>query len=174
MTNRRSKAKKSTSKPKGTTQPTSSKVKLTIPARPAAAQPVASTPVTIDPPEASSPQYRTPSVGPELEDDIIITPRPKTPPLSSIGVKKALENLDSILCIDDSDMGGEDSPVPVAKISKAKTKAAAKAEMEEKWQREFRVCQLLQRYLLQVCRHYSSHSASLWCIRSTKNVGKIS
>jgi len=52
MTNRRSKAKKSTSKPKGTTQPTSSKVKLTIPARPAAAQPVASTPVTIDPPEA--------------------------------------------------------------------------------------------------------------------------
>jgi len=92
MTNRRSKAKKSTSKPKGTTQPTSSKVKLTIPARPAAAQPVASTPVTIDPPEASSPQYRTPSVGPESEDDIVITPRPKTPPLSSIGVKKALEN----------------------------------------------------------------------------------
>ena len=152
MTNRRSKAKKSTSKPKGTTQPSSSKVKLTIPACPTATQvvpsqiqlsdlsvvrPVASTPV-IDPPKASSPHLRTPSVGPESEDGVIVTPRPKTPPLSSIRVKKALENLDSILHIDDSDKGGEDSPVPIAKVSKAKTSnAAAKAELEEKWQREF-------------------------------------
>ena len=90
MTNRRSKAKKSTSKPKGTTQPSSSKVKLTIPARPTATQhiqprdvsivqPVASTPV-LDPPKASSPHHRTPSVGPQSEDEVIITPRPKTPP----------------------------------------------------------------------------------------------
>ena len=152
MTNRRPKGKKKTSKPKGTTQSTSSTFKLTIPARPIAVQAdtqlsvasdsVAATtgPTTpaVEPPKAMSPRFHTPPAAPESEDDIVITPRPKTPPLPSIGAKKVF-NLD-ILSIDDSDDGeNEISPVPVQKISKAKLKAAAKAELEEKWQRKIHV-----------------------------------
>jgi len=92
MTNHRSKGKKKTSKPKETTQSTSSKVKLTIPARPHAAQadtqlsvasvkPVAATTSVVEPPKALSPQLHTLPVGPESEDNIVITPRPKIPPL---------------------------------------------------------------------------------------------
>jgi hypothetical protein len=74
-------------------------------------------------------------VGPDSEDDIIITPRPKTPPLPGIGVKKVFENYDvDNLSIGDSDRESEASLVPIQKISKAKAKAAAKAGLEEKWQ----------------------------------------
>lgn len=101
MTNRRPKGKKKTSKPKETTQSTSSSVKLTIPARSVAAQadtqlslasvqPVAAaTPVSVEPPKAL--RLHTPPAGPESEDDIVITPPPKTSPLPSIGAKKVFD-----------------------------------------------------------------------------------
>ena len=75
-------------------------------------QPVAATTSVVEPPKALSPQLHTPPVGPESEDNIVITPRPKIPPLLSIGAKKAFENHDfDILSIDDSDRECETSEV---------------------------------------------------------------
>jgi len=110
MTKRRPKSKKKTSKPGET-------IKLTIPARQATqattqstsssaqpsnlpvVQPVASTPVVEPLPKTPSPQHHDLSFGPELEDDIVITPRPKTPPLPSVRMDATIvKNQDTIRC----------------------------------------------------------------------------
>src|SRR5258705_171589 len=113
MTNRRPKAKKKTSKSREATQPTSSKVTLTIPARPAheaatqsaassgsqlselsVVQSVTNTPVAEPLKDQPSPTPQSPPLHiPESDSDIVITPRPKTPPSASIR-KKAFKNND--------------------------------------------------------------------------------